>query len=111
MTVEIDFSVDLPDKWGRWGQHKGITYLLNWYPVLAHVDDRGWEHTPFVPWHQPWHQDAGLYTVHLEVPEGQTVASSRGRSSRRQAAEGRLAGVDDRRQPGAGLRPDLLGPV
>jgi hypothetical protein len=76
VTAEIDFVVDLPDKWGRWGQHQGVTYLLNWYPVLAHVDDRGWEHTPFVPWHQPWHQDAGLYTVRVEVPEGQVVASS-----------------------------------
>ena len=76
ITAEIDFTVELPDKWGRWGQHRGVTYLLNWYPVLAHVDDRGWEHTPFVPWHQPWHQEAGLYTVHLDVPEGQIVASS-----------------------------------
>src|SRR4051812_48373057 len=76
VEAEIDFSVELPDKWGRWGLHKGVTYLLNWYPVLAHVDDRGWEHTPFVPWHQPWHQEAGLYKVRLEVPEGQVVASS-----------------------------------
>ncbi|WP_435005926.1 M1 family aminopeptidase [Tundrisphaera lichenicola] len=76
VEAEIDFSVELPDKWGRWGQHKGVTYLLNWYPVLAHVDDRGWEHTPFVPWHQPWHQEAGLYTVRLDLPANQVVASS-----------------------------------
>jgi hypothetical protein len=76
IVAEIDFLVELPDKWGRWGSHQGVTYLLNWYPVLAHVDDRGWEHTPFVPWHQPWHQDAGLYTVRLDVPERQIVASS-----------------------------------
>ncbi len=76
VSMDLDFLVELPDKWGRWGQHLGVTYLLNWYPVLAHVDDKGWEHTPFVPWHQPWHQDAGLYNVNVAVPEGQIVASS-----------------------------------
>jgi len=75
-SVDIDFTLDLPDKWGRWGQHRGITYLLNWYPVLAFHDDHGWEHTPFVPWHQPWHQEAGYYTVKVELPEHQVVAST-----------------------------------
>ncbi len=83
VTAEIDFDLELPDKWGRWGQHRGVTYLLNWYPVLAHVDDRGWEHTPFVPWHQPWHQDAG------PIPSGST--SPKGRLSR-------LRGISRRRR-------------
>ena len=72
----IDFSVDLPEKWGRWGNYQGVTYLLNWYPVLAHHDDKGWERTPFVPWHQPWYQEAGHYTVVVDLPAGQVVASS-----------------------------------
>jgi hypothetical protein len=83
VTALIDFAVDLPDKWGRWGHHQGVTYLLNWYPVLAHHDDRGWERTPFVPWHQPWHQEAGHYTAVVDLPAGQVVASS-GRITRRQ---------------------------
>ena len=74
--VEIGFTVDLPNYWGRWGHHNGVTYLLNWYPVLAHHDDKGWERTPFVPWHQPWYQEAGHYTVRLNLPAGQVVASS-----------------------------------
>ncbi|MDR3632422.1 MAG: M1 family aminopeptidase [Isosphaeraceae bacterium] len=76
VVVEIDYFVDLPDFWGRWGYHRGITYLLNWYPVLAHHDDNGWERTPFVPWHQPWHQEAGHYLVRFDLPEGQVVAST-----------------------------------
>ena len=70
----IDFTMDLPEQWGRWGNHQGITYLLNWYPVLAHHDDRGWERTPFVPWHQPWYQEAGHYTVLVDLPADQVVA-------------------------------------
>ena len=76
VVVEIDFTLELPDYWGRWGHHRGITYLLNWYPVLAHHDERGWERTPFVPWHQPWYQEAGHYVVRFDLPEGQVVASS-----------------------------------
>jgi hypothetical protein len=76
VRAEIEFRLDLPDTWGRWGQHDGITYLVNWYPVLAHHDDRGWERTPFVPWHQPWHQEAGHYTVRIDLPGDQVVASS-----------------------------------
>ena len=87
VVAVIDFTVDLPEKWGRWGNHQGITYLLNWYPVLAHHDDRGWERTPFVPWHQPWHQEAGHYTVVADLPAGQVVASS-GRITRRQDGPG-----------------------
>ena len=76
VVAEVDFAVELPDFWGRWGSHHDITYLLNWYPVLAHHDAKGWERTPYVPWHQPWHQEAGHYTVRLDLPADQVVAST-----------------------------------
>jgi hypothetical protein len=83
IVAEIDFTVELPDYWGRWGHHSGITYLLNWYPVLAHHDAKGWERTPFVPWHQPWHQESGHYHVRFDLPDDQVVAST-GRIIRRE---------------------------
>lgn len=76
VAAEVAFTLELPDVWGRWGLHDGVTYLVNWYPVLAHHDDRGWERTPFVPWHQPWYQEAGHYQVSVELPADQVVASS-----------------------------------
>jgi hypothetical protein len=88
VRAEIDFTLDLPDTWGRWGLHDGVTYLVNWYPVLAHHDDRGWERTPFVPWHQPWHQEAGHYTVRIELPADQVVASSGRIVARRPGRDG-----------------------
>ena len=84
----IDFTIDLPEQWGRWGNHQGITYLLNWYPVLAHHDDRGWARTPFVPWHQPWYQEAGHYTVLVDLPADQVVASSGRITGRQDGANG-----------------------
>lgn len=84
----IDFTIDLPRKWGRWGHYQGVTFLLNWYPVLAHHDERGWARTPFVPWHQPWYQDAGHYTVNVDLPADQVVASTGRITARQPAAKG-----------------------
>jgi len=89
VVTEIDFTLELPETWGRWGQHKGLTYLVNWYPVLAHHDDKGWEHTPFVPWHQPWHQEAGHYHVLMDFPDGQSLASTGRVVHRRTTRNGR----------------------
>ena len=86
IDAEVAFTLELPPFWGRWGNHGGITYLLNWYPVLAHHDDKGWARTPFVPWHQPWYQDAGHYQVRFDLPVGQVVAST-GRIVGREASE------------------------
>ena len=76
VEATVAFTLQLPNFWGRWGHHGGITYLVNWYPVLAHHDARGWERTPFIPWHQPWHQEAGHYLVKFDLPTGQVVAST-----------------------------------
>ena len=89
LAIDLDFRVDLPPKWGRWGHYEGITFLLNWYPTLAHFDDAGWQRTPFVPWHQPWYQDAGHYRVELDLPENQVVASSGRIIATHPAGEGR----------------------
>lgn len=74
VTVAIDFTLDLPDKEGRWGQRGGLIYLANWYPVLAYYDEAGWQPTPFVAWHQPFFNEAGVYTARLVCPRSLKVA-------------------------------------
>ncbi len=76
VEVAIDFVFKLPQKQGRWGQWKGVTVLSNWLPVLAYYDEKGWRPTPFIPWHQPFFNEAGVYNVHLRLPADQKVASS-----------------------------------
>jgi hypothetical protein len=74
ITVEIHFTLDLPDKEGRWGYRKDIFYLTHALPALAYHDDDGWQPTPFIAWHQPFFQEAGIYNVRLICPKDQKVA-------------------------------------
>ncbi|MGL6094571.1 MAG: M1 family aminopeptidase, partial [Fimbriiglobus sp.] len=88
VTLELVGLVRLPEKQGRWGQWKGVTYFTNALPVVAYYDDAGWRETPFVPWHQPFHNEAGVYTAKLTVPAGQVVGCSAAVRSETDAGDG-----------------------
>src|SRR5262245_10586243 len=75
VTVSLSYTIELPQRQGRWGQWKGITFLSNWHPVLAYHDaEGGWQPTPFVPYHQPWFNEAGVFTVRVRLPKEEQVA-------------------------------------
>jgi hypothetical protein len=76
VVVEIDYALKLPDKQGRWGIYDGVVTLNHWFPTLAFHDDAGWQPTPFVPWHQPFFLEAGVYTARIALPIGQKLACS-----------------------------------
>jgi hypothetical protein len=74
VTIELDFTMHLPQKQGRWGQWNGVTTLAQWLPVLAYFDNNGWHPAPFIPWHQPFFNEAGVYTTRITVPREQKLA-------------------------------------
>jgi hypothetical protein len=76
VTIEIRFAFRLPQKQGRWGQWLGVTFLATWLPVLSVFDECGWHPTPFIPWHQPFFNEAAIYTARVKLPCNQTVACS-----------------------------------
>jgi len=76
VTLELEFVLRLPQKQGRWGQWKGVTFLAQWLPVVAVYDDAGWQPTPFIPWHLPFFNEAGIYNVHVTLPANQKLAAS-----------------------------------
>ena len=43
VVVELDYSMKLPKKQGRWGYWEGVTFLVNWLPMLAFYDEGGWQ--------------------------------------------------------------------
>jgi hypothetical protein len=91
VMVQLDFTMDLPQKQGRWGQWRDVCALSNWLPVFAFYGDPprprgdgsehaeppcepGWQPTPFVPWHQPFFNESCRYRVHATLPCGEKVA-------------------------------------
>jgi len=74
VTIEIHFDFRLSQKQGRWGQWLGVTTLSNWLPVVAVYDEVGWQPTPFIPWHQPFFNEAGIYNARVTLPCDQKVA-------------------------------------
>ncbi len=68
VTVDLDFCVRLPQRQGRWGQWHGVTFLVQWLPVLAYQDACGWHPAPFIPWHLPFYNEAGVYTGRVVLP-------------------------------------------
>jgi hypothetical protein len=76
VIIDLDYTFHLPQAQGRWGQWQGVTFLSNWIPVVAVHDAKGWQPTPFIPWHQPFFNESGLYTVRVILPADQKVACS-----------------------------------
>lgn len=76
-TVALTYTMELPQKQGRWGQWKGVTFLSNWHPVVAvHDPESGWQPTPFIPYHQPWYNEAGVFTARIRMPKEEQLAST-----------------------------------
>jgi hypothetical protein len=76
VTVRLNCTVKIPPKKGRWGKWDGVTTLAQWLPVVAVHDGKCWQPAPFVPWHQPFYNEAGLYTVRVSLPSDQKLAAS-----------------------------------
>ncbi|MGL4419871.1 MAG: M1 family aminopeptidase, partial [Gemmataceae bacterium] len=76
ITVEVDCCIRMPNKQGRWGHWEGVHYLTNAMPTVAYYDAMGWHAMPFVPWHQPWWNEAGHIKATIELPAAEKVACS-----------------------------------
>lgn len=70
IEVELDYVMTIPEVQGRFGQFRGVTNLVNWYPLVAYYGKDGWDAPPYVAWHQPWLNEAGNYDVTLTMPNG-----------------------------------------
>jgi hypothetical protein len=74
VTVELDCCYTFPNKQGRLGYWNGVTFLTNSLPLVAFYDECGWRPMPFVPWHQPWCNEAGVFTANIKLPEAEMLA-------------------------------------
>ncbi len=76
VRVNMDFTVDIPHAYGRFGWHEGITALARWYPIASVYNEEGWGNHPFYVYHRPFFSDAAFYNVQLTVGGGEVVIHS-----------------------------------
>lgn len=89
VTIVLGITMRLPEKQGRWGHWEGVTTLSNWLPVFAYYgckhfgpkpcvpsNENRWQPVPFVPWHQPFFNESGIYDVRVTLPCEQVIATS-----------------------------------
>ena len=75
-VLELEYQVEIPHCYGRFGWNKNITSLLRWYPLLSVLDNQGWHNYPFYPYHQPYFSEAAIYSVKLTVAKDQIAIHS-----------------------------------
>ena len=73
IALNIDFQLEIPHAFGRFGWNKDIIALGRWYPILSVLDEEGWHNYPFYPYHQPFFSDSAFYKVRLTLPKDRVV--------------------------------------
>ncbi|MEW5894632.1 MAG: M1 family aminopeptidase [Candidatus Omnitrophota bacterium] len=81
IVLSLDFAVDIPNAFGRFGWHDGIIKAAYWYPILSVQTEEGWDKTLFYPFHRPFFSEAAYYHVRVSVPEEYVVIHSGERAS------------------------------
>lgn len=101
VSVVLDFHVDIPHATlGRLGWNDNVFRVSRWYPILSVYDKvKGWNQSPFYPFHRPFFSEASQYKVALTVPSGQTVASSGTQTGQVQAGDGAITTTYESRLP------------
>jgi Peptidase family M1 domain len=106
ITIQVDLHMHLPQKQGRWGQWRDVTFLSNWLPVFAFFGpapppregpekpkpgyDADWQPTLFVPWHQPFFNESSIYHVWVRLPADQKIATTGTMVSSQPLADGKV---------------------
>ena len=76
VEISLDFVVNIPHAYGRFGWHNNTLALSHWYPILSVLNENGWNNHPFYPFHRPFFSDASFYSVELTIPCEQVVIHS-----------------------------------
>ncbi len=76
ITLRIKFKEKIPNVRFRFGYDGGVTYLGNWYPILAVYEEGNWRLDPYYPLGDPFYSEAALYEVKINLPESEVVGTT-----------------------------------
>lgn len=76
VTVELHYTVSIPQCASRFGEDDGIFSLGNVFPTLALWEDDGWRTEGYCAIGDPFLSACANWTVRLSLPSGYTVAGT-----------------------------------
>lgn len=68
VTLEMNFTVTIPESQNRFGWSGQQVSLGNWFPILAVHDNHGWNLHPYFPYGEAFYSLSGNFDVTFEVP-------------------------------------------
>ncbi len=76
ITLEMDYTVQLPHCEGRFGYGTDTYNLANCYPIACVYDENGWNRDPYTAVGDPFYSDMANYRVIFSAPESMVVAAT-----------------------------------
>lgn len=75
-NIYLDFMIKIPPTNGRFGFGDNTINLGNWYPIVAVIDESGWNLDPYYSIGDPFFSDIANYRVVMSIPMNYVVAST-----------------------------------
>ncbi|WP_157724886.1 M1 family metallopeptidase [Virgibacillus phasianinus] len=75
-TINMDFTVTIPNKQHRFGWSGTHVSLGNWFPILAVYDNEGWNLDPYFAGGESFYSLTGDFDVTLRADEKETIATT-----------------------------------
>lgn len=76
VTLDMNFTVTIPESQNRFGWFEQQVSLGNWFPILAVHDDHGWNLHPYFPYGEAFYSLSGNFDVTFEVPASTTMIAT-----------------------------------
>ncbi|NLC42781.1 MAG: M1 family metallopeptidase, partial [Clostridiales bacterium] len=76
LSIEMEYSVLLPDSMGRFGYGENMYKAVNWYPIACVYDENGWNLDPYYAIGDPFYSDVANYSVTVKAPADYKLATS-----------------------------------
>ncbi|MGE6488558.1 FtsX-like permease family protein [Paenisporosarcina sp. NPDC076898] len=75
-TVKIDYTLKIPDNGVRLSKINQSFFLAQWYPMLGHYQEEGWNIKDFDAKGESYHTSYGNYEIKYNLPDHYLVVSS-----------------------------------
>jgi hypothetical protein len=94
VSIEMQYTVQLPNCLGRFGYGDHTYKAVNWYPIASVYDDNGWNLDRYYSIGDPFYSDAANYRVTVKAPSDYVIAATGDIGAKRQKGGSTIWQID-----------------